>query len=568
MQLRDYQQHGIESTIAATVFPLCLVYPMGAGKSHVISGLAHHYSFENKKVLCLVATGKNSSGLIKQNYAKYTKIAPASILCGKLNQKCFKEQVIFASPLTALNHLETVLSYEYSAIIIDECHCLSDTVLEVINAIPNARIIGLTATPYRPGTGYIYETHYKKGVMQNAINPFFKWCAYEISAKELIEQGYLTPPLIANIEVNYPALELELKNGKFDQNQSNKIFSDDKKTILICKDIVERTKDRRGVLIYANSIEHAKRVLGYIRLFSNERAEIVYGNSPNRKEFVEGEDSLFNTQQIKFIVNVDVLTTGADFPHLDAIAFMRATESAGLFQQMLGRSTRLFPGKINALILDYAENIARFELATNLFTPSIYTKKESSNEQIEVNCPECKGSFLASARPNPNKYAIKNGYWADLKGDIIEPLISAHMARRCQAQIAITDKPRSKEDFKQCEYRFSSKECPQCKHLNDITSRYCEQCRFELVDPNNALTLNQIYNAVGQKTLRVLKYKIADKAYYYKFRWRINVRLLLEDKTIVRITIDENKADTFVPPARVTLNKEGDKWIVVEKHEI
>ena len=87
----------------------------------------------------------------------------------------------------------------------------------------------------------------------------------------------------------------------------------------------------------------------------------------------------FKAQKFKYIVSVGTLTTGFDSPHVDTIAVLRATESASLFQQIIGRGLRLCDGKSDCLVLDYASNIERHELEGDLFTPKItaYRAKES-----------------------------------------------------------------------------------------------------------------------------------------------------------------------------------------------
>ena len=80
----------------------------------------------------------------------------------------------------------------------------------------------------------------------------------------------------------------------------------------------------------------------------------------------KGSDKIiedFCNQKIKYCVNVDMMTVGYDMPHCDVIVLMRATESARLLQQILGRADRLYPDKPHFLVLDYAENIFRHRLA-------------------------------------------------------------------------------------------------------------------------------------------------------------------------------------------------------------
>ena len=105
----------------------------------------------------------------------------------------------------------------------------------------------------------------------------------------------------------------------------------------IIRQIVEFAEDRLGVMIFASTVEHAHEIL---RLLPANSA-LVSAETPARER-----DALilaFKAQQLKFLVNVAVLTTGFDAPHVDLIAILRPTESVSLYQQIVGRGLRLSP---------------------------------------------------------------------------------------------------------------------------------------------------------------------------------------------------------------------------------
>ncbi len=107
-------------------------------------------------------------------------------------------------------------------------------------------------------------------------------------------------------------------------------------------------------------------------------------------------------------MNVAVLTTGFDAPHVDLIAILRPTESVSLYQQIVGRGLRLAPGKTDCLILDYAGN------PHDLYAPEVGTPKgKSDNVPVQVFCPAC---------------GFANTFWGKTTADgtLIE-----HFGRRC-----------------------------------------------------------------------------------------------------------------------------------------
>jgi len=167
----------------------------------------------------------------------------------------------------------------------------------------------------------------------------------------------------------------------------------------------------------------------------------------------------FKNKQIKFLVNVSVLTTGFDAPHVDLIAILRPTESVALYQQIVGRGLRLHEGKSECVVLDYAGN--KFDL----FEPQIDDPKPDSDAvPVQVPCPVCDH---------------ENNFWGliDNDGDLIE-----HYGRRCQGLIE------SNEGLKQqCDFRYRFKACGYCNAENDIAARQCHQCLELLVDPDKRL---------------------------------------------------------------------------------
>lgn len=128
-------------------------------------------------------------------------------------------------------------------------------------------------------------------------------------------------------------------------------------------------------------------------------------------------------------MNVSVLTTGFDAPHVDLIAILRPTESVSLYQQIVGRGLRLAPGKTDCLILDYAGN------PHDLYSPEVGTPKgKSDNVPVQVFCPAC---------------GFANTFWGKTTADgtLIE-----HFGRRCQGWFEDDEGHRE-----QCDFRFRFK---------------------------------------------------------------------------------------------------------------
>lgn len=487
--LRPYQQDAVDAAMAwvrRCVDPIVIGAPTGAGKSHIIADIANQIrEMSGKRVLVLAPTGE----LVKQDYAKYLATGNrASIFSASGGRKETHFPVVFGSPLTVANNLHR-FGKEYAAVIVDEAHGLTPTLINIIDHVrgqnPNLRVIGLSATPFRLGTGYIYANHHETGPLSESetFEPYFHTLVYDIDARELIAQGFLTPPVMENPDTHYNTGGLVLlPNGHWDSSTVDAAFEGHgRKTASIVADVVAHAANRRGVMIFAATVKHAEEVMASL---PQHLSAIVTGKTPKGER--DKILTQFNAQELKYLVNVSVLTTGFDAPHVDVIAILRATESVALLQQIIGRGLRIDAGKTDCLILDYAENLDRHCPDGDVFDPAIRAKYKAEDvAPIEAVCPECSHTNTFSARKNTDAFGIDEaGYFIDPLGQRIDTdygPMPAHYGRRCAGESMVAGR------HVRCEYQWTYKECPECGDKNDIAARYCSKCRAEIVDPNEKL---------------------------------------------------------------------------------
>lgn len=490
--LRDYQQAAFNSTVdyISKCFDPCLLeLATGAGKSHLVAALAEWLNEKSgKKVLCLAP----SKELIEQNYKKFLSTGkPASFYSASIG-KSLAHDVIFGTPKSVLNDIKKFGS-NFSAVIIDEAHGMTPTVKAIIDEIKNLnknlRIIGLTATPYRMGEGYIFKK-WPTGAINDefsARHPFFHSLLCRVTAQDLIERGFLTPPSTVEGGEHYDTERLIVGSmGRFDAKEIEKTFEGrGRLTSKIVNDFVSRCAGKNGVIVFAQTINHANEIMESL---PENAAKLITGKTKKRDRQKTITD--FKNKRFKYLVNISVLTTGFDAPHVDAVIVMRATESVGLLQQIVGRGLRLDDGKEDCLILDYAENIRRHCPDGDIFNPSISALPQKTKESIKIKavCESCEYENEFSGRPNPEEFAIDdNGYFLDLNnkrvviGDGV--FLPAHFGRRCEGEILASG------THERCAGRWSFKSCPDCESENDITARECGACGCELIDPNEKLKL-------------------------------------------------------------------------------
>lgn len=472
-QLRDYQKEAVDATLThfrKSNESAVIVLPTGSGKSLVIAELAR---LAKRKILVLTHVKE----LVEQNHQKFESYGTkAGIYSAGLKKKQTQHQITFASIQSAARNLDH-FSDAYSLIIIDECHRVNlahdinntddnaakaessnqyQQIIQHLSKInPDIKLLGLTATPYRLGMGWIYRKHYRGMVRSEEKRPF-EHCIFELPLRYLIKKQYLTEPKLVDATIeqyDFSSLR-ENSNGEYNASEVNALLSKHQRvTQGIIEQVVELSQSRQGVMIFAATVDHAKEIFSYL---PTQHSALITGATDNneRDELI----SAFKLKQIKYLVNVSVLTTGFDAPHVDMIAILRPTQSVSLYQQIVGRGLRLSDGKKDCLIIDYTGN------DFDLYQPEVGEKKPNSRSQpVQVICPSCE---------------FPNIFWGicDDDGDLIE-----HYGRRCQGLLSDLTAPQ------QCEYRFVFKECPHCGHENDIAARKCIHCLEVLADPDDML---------------------------------------------------------------------------------
>ena len=504
--LRPYQQKAhdaIVKWIKKLREPCLIEAATGAGKSHIIAALAQTVReiSGGKRVLCIAP----SAELVIQNSEKYKLTGePYSIFSASVGQKSLQHPVVFGTPITIKNKIKR-FGKEFGMIVIDEAHGITPTIKGIVDAIKaeneNVRVVGMTATPYRMFGGYIFAQwpNGKPVSEDHARSPYFTGLVDRITARELIDMGYLTPPMLGSISAeSYDTIGMELNSrGLFNADDIDRAYiGQGRKTAKIIADIVAKSSDRQGVMIFAATVQHAKECLESL---PSELSAIVTGDTPrkDRADII----AAFKARKIKYIVNVAVLTTGFDAPHVDVIAMLRATESAGLLQQIIGRGLRICEGKTDCLVLDYAQNIERHCPDGDIFNPTIRPMGMKQDIlTLKCRCPDCDIENEFVARVNHERYQIdEHGYFVDLDGNRIPTEFGdtpAHHGRRCQGLV-----PAGKGDLERCRYRWTFKECPTCKADNDIAARYCAECKAEIVDPNERLRI-EFTNKKKDPTIR------------------------------------------------------------------
>ena len=366
MKLRQYQQIAVDKTrefLRHNDRALLVAYT-ASGKSVMCAELIYLASMKKKRVLMLVHTKE----LVKQNSEKFQVLCASrdkdidfSICCSGIAKPCTKHDIVFASPQTFVNTIDNVENFDL--IIIDEAHRIpsdDESVYQRILSKFKCKAIGMTATPYRDNNQLIYGD---KG--------YFDGVSHTIDSEYLLGIGCLTPykPYDNDDHINIDTDSIETKaNGTYvEQSHANAFCSYVDETVSYT---IDKTKDNKKVMIFCVNVAHAKIVHESI-----DNSIWVHGKMSklerdcNINKFKTNED-------VRYMVNVGILTTGFDYPAVDCIVFMRAIQSFNLYLQCVGRAQRLHKSKEYFNVIDFGNNITRFG---GVYIDELPSPKSNSN---------------------------------------------------------------------------------------------------------------------------------------------------------------------------------------------
>ena len=397
LTLRPYQ----EAAIAAiyTYYEVnsgncCVVIPTAGGKSLVMASFIEGVlkAWPDQRILIVTHVRE----LIAQNHAEMIGLwpeAPAGIYSAGLGKREAQARVLFAG-IQSIHRRAHEIGHT-DLVLIDEAHLIpgnSSTMyrrfldaLQVIN--PALKVIGLTATPFRTGSGMLHE----------GKDALFTDIAYEAPVRDLIDAGYLSPLVSKQPNTRLDVSKVGTRAGDFIARDLAAAVDQDATTRAAVAEIITHGKDRKSWLAFCSGVDHARHVA---EEFARQgiTCRTIVGNTP--KEERDAIIAAFKRGEIRALASMGVLTTGFNAPAVDLIALLRPTKSAGLYVQMVGRGTRLAPDKENCLVLDFAGNVRRHG-PIDLVRPKRPGDGGGGEAPTKV-CPECDSIMALSATECPD----------------------------------------------------------------------------------------------------------------------------------------------------------------------
>lgn len=396
VSLRWFQREAIDSIYTyfqnQTGNPV-IALPTGTGKTYVITGFIKEVLERWHNQRFIIST--HVKELIVQQTSKMNDIwphAPFGVYSAGLKSRDFMQPIIFGGIASIYDKAE--LFGHRDLMIIDEAHLLNPKggkmYMEFIENLrkinPRLKVIGLTATPFRHGMGYITDDGLFTDIVydQTGVEAF----------RRLIAEGFLSALVPRPTETVLDVTGVNIGNdGDFVEKHLQNAVDKQAITYAALQETLKYGYHCRSWLIFAAGIEHAEHIAEMLNQFGIPSAA-VHSKRKDRDKIIED----FKAGKLRCIVNNNVLTTGFDHPPVDLIVMLRPTNSAALWVQMLGRGTRPSPqtGKKACLVLDFARNTPRLGPINDPLVPR--KKGEAPGEAPVKICEACGNYNHASVR--------------------------------------------------------------------------------------------------------------------------------------------------------------------------
>lgn len=359
--LRPYQQEACDLAIEFFKNPKekhkPIIYaPTAAGKSLYIGYIGSHMRhFGGVLVL------QHSIELLEQNFAKFEACGGSgNIYSAGLNQKeightTFATIGSVKSKASDFQHIKYVL--------IDECHLVPPSekrarkksmYIELLEALPDVKVLGLTATPFRMKRYNFPEPHSKINLLTRESPRFFNKFLHLTQIKELYEMGYLSPLSYYQTIWNNQRLVMNKAGSEFTDESID--YSVKVQNIMAKLPGVIETAIRKGrkhIIVFVRNIADAEQLACVVPNSACIHSKL---NKQDRKRILHD----FKSGKITTIFNVSVLAIGFDFPQIDVVILARPTLSMALYIQMVGRGVRIHEQKENCVLVDLCGNVERF----------------------------------------------------------------------------------------------------------------------------------------------------------------------------------------------------------------
>ena len=371
-ELRPYQQQARERIHAEWEnghTRTLLVLPTGTGKTIVFASVAADQVRAGDRVLILAHRGE----LLEQAADKLQRSTGLVSAVEKADATClntwFRVVVGSVQTLQRTARLERFPHDYFGTIIIDEAHhAITDGYRRILDYFGSAKVLGVTATPDR-------------GDMRN-LGEVFDSLAFEYKLTDAIKEGYLCHIMAQTIPLKLDISSVTMSGGDYAVGDLGTAL--DPYLEQIAAEMAQRCKGRKTV-VFLPLIKTSQKFRDLLNSHRFRAAE-VNGQSADRKEVLAD----FDAGKYNVLCNSMLLTEGWDCPSVDCVVVLRPTKVRSLYSQMVGRGTRLSPGKTDLLLLDFLWMTDKHELCrpADLVCEDRTVARQMTEHLAETGCPE------------------------------------------------------------------------------------------------------------------------------------------------------------------------------------
>lgn len=371
-ELRPYQQQArdrIHAEWDAGHTRTLLVLPTGTGKTIVFASVAADQVRAGDRVLILAHRGE----LLEQAADKLQRSTGLVSAVEKAESTCldswFRVVVGSVQTLQRTARLERFPHDYFGTIIIDEAHhAITDGYRRILDYFGDAKVLGVTATPDR-------------GDMRN-LGEVFDSLAFEYKLTDAIKEGYLCRILAQTVPLQLDISSVTLSGGDYAVADLGTAL--DPYLEQIAAEMAQRCKGRKTV-VFLPLIKTSQKFRDLLNAKGFRAAE-VNGQSEDRREVLAD----FDAGKYNVLCNSMLLTEGWDCPSVDCVVILRPTKVRSLYSQMVGRGTRLSPGKTDLLLLDFLWMTDKHELCrpADLVCEDRTVARQMTEHLAETGCPE------------------------------------------------------------------------------------------------------------------------------------------------------------------------------------
>ena len=358
--MRPYQVAAHDAVIADLARPdgrgTLLVLATGTGKTNVACEIIRTWLARHPLTRILFLAHRDE--LIQQAARRIDHLLQLGVDTEKAESYDAKQHAVVVGSVQTLCRTGRLTRHKpdaFSLIIVDEVHhAAADSYVRILDHFTGAKRLGLTATATRADGKKLGED--------------WESVAFEYGLRQAIADGFLVPIRRKAVMVEGLSLDgIATRAGDLAAGQlEEKVLEDEATVHAWARGILDAAPNRK-VMAFCPGVESSRRLAECLNRYAGmEGKEEIAVHLDGETDANDRRLQLarFTRGEYRILTNCGLFLEGYDEPSITCVAMCRPTKSESLYVQMLGRGTRLFPGKSELLVIDFTSNSNRHDIVT------------------------------------------------------------------------------------------------------------------------------------------------------------------------------------------------------------